>query len=255
MPNASHNRLPLCTVSEIAPAIRLCQVDIQTLVEDWFGDLEIEGLRRPARDLSSIAALREWLAPGEWEVVRGFKALKRQVEWLAGRLAVKTLVTMCLDARLAPGAITVAHEPHGAPYLQLFPDHCLSITHAGRWAAAAVSLDSARAVGIDIERRRIPTDRSFLQLVLSDREQKAFDGSDSLALVRAWTLKEAYLKYIRRGFHRSLRQVEFLDGRLLEGGRPAPVRWKASALDCDHLLAVVDGPHPLKAAAIRNPSG
>jgi 4'-phosphopantetheinyl transferase len=255
MPNASPNRLPPCAVSEIAQDIRLCQVDIEALVRDWFGDLEIGDLRRPARDLSFIAALRDWLAPGEWEAVQGFKALKRQVEWLAGRLAVKTLVTACLDARLAPGAITVAYEPHGAPYLPLFPDHCLSITHAGRWAAAALSLDPARAVGIDIERRRIPTNPAFLQLLLSDREQTALDGSDALALVRTWTLKEAYLKYIRQGFHRSLRQVAFLDGRLLEGGRPAPVRWNASVLDSDHLLAVVDGPHPSRGAAIRNPVG
>jgi 4'-phosphopantetheinyl transferase len=242
-------------ISPIAPDIRLCQVDIQTLVKDWFGDLGIENLRRPARDLSTLGAIRDWLAPGEWEAVQGFKALKRQVEWLAARLAVKTLVTACLDARLAPKDITVAYESQGAPCLPLFPGHCLSITHAGRWAAAALGRDPARAVGIDIERRRIPTDPAFLHLVLSDREQAALDESDPLALVRAWTLKEAYLKYIRRGFHRSLRQVEFLDGQLLEDGRPAPVRWKVVPLDPDHVLAVVDGPRPFKAAAFSKPAG
>jgi 4'-phosphopantetheinyl transferase len=242
MPNASPNRLPPCAVSEIAQDIRLCQVDIQALVRDWFGDSGIEGLRRPARDLSSIAALQDWLAPGEWEAVQGFKALKRQVEWLAGRLAVKTLVAACLDARLASVNVTVAYEPQGAPYLPLFPGHCLSITHAGRWAAAAVSLDRTRAIGIDIERLSIPGTQAFIDLVFSAREQAGLDRSDPLALARAWTLKEAYLKYIRRGFHRSLRQVELIDGRLLDGGRPAAVQWTVTGTVPDYLLAVVFGP-------------
>jgi 4'-phosphopantetheinyl transferase len=248
MPNPSRNRLPPGTVSEIAQNIRLCRVDIEALVKNWFGDSGIEGLRRPARDLSSIAPLPDWLAPGELETVQGFKALKRQVEWLAGRLAVKTLVTACLDAGLAPTNVTVACEPQGAPYLPLFPGHCLSITHAGRWAAAAVSLDPALAIGIDIERLSIPGTRAFLDLVFSAREQAALDRSDPLSLPRAWTLKEAYLKYIRRGFHRSLRQVELIDGNLLEHGRPAPVRWTVTPLAPGYLLALVFGARPSPSA-------
>ena len=233
-----------CAISTITPEIRICQVDIQALVRDWFGDLGIENLRRPARDLSSIAAIRDWL---EWETAQGFKALKRQVEWLAGRLAVKALVSDWLDASLPPVDITVAHEPRGAPYLPLFPGHCLSITHAGRWAAAAVSLDPALALGIDIERLSIPGTQGFLDLVFTPREQAALDRSDPLALTRAWTLKEAYLKYIRRGFHRSLHQVELIDGKLLDGGRPAPVQWTVTRMASDYLLAVVFGPHPSNA--------
>jgi 4'-phosphopantetheinyl transferase len=244
MPNLSRNRLPPGTVSEIAQDIRLCRVDIQALVRDWFGDLGIENLRRPARDFSLLAEIRDWLAPRELKTVQGFKALKRQVEWLAGRLAVKSLVRDCLDARLPSVDITVAHEPPGAPFLPLFSGHCLSITHAGRWAAAAVSLDPALAVGIDIERLSIPGTRGFLDLVFSAREQAVLDRSDPLALARAWTLKEAYLKYIRRGFHRSLRQVELIGGKLLENGCPAPVRWTVTPLASGYLLAVVSGARP-----------
>ena len=126
-------------VYESAPNIRLCQVDIQALLRDWFGDLALEDLRRPARDLSACAAIEAWLAPGEMETVQRFKAFKRQVEWLAGRLAVKHLVAACLDPDLPPTAVTVAHEPGGAPFLPDFPDHCLSITHAGRFAVAGLS--------------------------------------------------------------------------------------------------------------------
>jgi len=235
------------TISAIVPDIRLCRVDIEALVRDWSADLGSENLRRPARDFSTLAGIRDWLAPGELETVQGFKALKRQVEWLAGRLAVKALVSACLDASLSPVDITVAHEPRGAPFLPLFPGRCLSITHSGRWAAAAVSLDSALAIGIDIERLSVPGTQGFLDLVFSTREQAALDRSDPLALARGWTLKEAYLKYIRRGFHRSLHQVELIEDKLLDGGRPAPVQWTVARTGPDYLLAVVFGPRPSKA--------
>ena len=67
------------------------------MVRDWFGDLTLEDLRRPGRDLSTCASIDPWLAPGELETVQRFKSFKRQVEWLAGRLAVKNLVADCLD--------------------------------------------------------------------------------------------------------------------------------------------------------------
>ena len=38
-----------------------------------------------------------------------------------------------------------------------------------------------------------------------------------------------------------LRRVEFLDGVLLDGGHPAPVRWTFTSPDPDHRLAVVFG--------------
>ncbi len=241
-PDASLKRSPFTLVVEPAANIRLCRVDIEVLVHDWLGDPALADLRRPARDLGALPCINEWLAPEERETVNRFKSLKRQVEWLAGRLAVKRLVAECLDPGLSPTAVTVVLEPGGAPKLAAFPDHCLSITHAGQFAAAAVSLDPALAIGIDIERLPIPADAAFLNLAFSDRERIAFDPADRLAPAQAWILKEAYLKYIRQGFHRSLHRVEFLEGLLLEEGRPAPVRWTVTAPDPDHLLAVVWGP-------------
>ena len=224
--------------------MRICRVDIDALVDDCFGDLAIEDLRRPALDLSAHPGISTWLAAEEQEAVNRFKSLKRQVEWLAGRLAVKTLVSACLAPDIATATVTVAHEPQGAPFLPQFPDHCLSITHAGRMAVAAVSLDADRAIGIDVEHLPVPAGESFLSLAFSARERAALDPSDPLSVARAWTLKEAYLKYIRRGFHKSLHRVEFLNGALLEDGRPAPVRWTTTMPAPDHLLAVVYGPCP-----------
>jgi 4'-phosphopantetheinyl transferase len=227
---------------QIAPEIRLCQVDIQVLARDWWGDFLLADLRRPARGLSPAAPIDAWLAPVEQKVLERFKSFKRQVEWLAGRLAVKTLAGACLDPDLPPTAVTVSHEPDGAPVLPAFPRRCISITHGGRFAVAALSLDPAQAIGIDIERMPLPAGEAFLRLAFSQRERAVLDPVDQLALARAWTLKEAYLKYIRRGFHRNLQGVEFLDGKLLDGGREAPVRWTFGAPDPDHLLAVLFGP-------------
>ena len=235
--------LPFSIEYESAPGIRLCQVDIQALTRDRFGDLALEDLRRPARNLSWQWPINQWLTAIELETVNRFKALKRQVEWLAGRLAVKTLVTRYIDPQRPPAAVAVAHETEGAPFLPDYPETCISITHAGRFAVAAISLDPHAALGIDIERLPIPSDDDFLGLVFSDRERAALNPADPPALARAWTLKEAYLKYIRQGFHHSLQRVEILDGLLLDGGRPAPIGWKTQTTPPDHLLTVVWGPH------------
>ncbi len=234
--------MPLAIVSKIAPDIRLCQVDIQALVRDWFGDFTLEDLRRPGRDLSICASIDPWLAPGELETVQRFKSFKRQVEWLAGRLAVKNLVADCLDPGRPATEVRIDHEPDGAPLLLDFPNHCLSITHAGRFAVAGLSLDPDLAIGIDIERLPVPANEAFFGLAFSQRERAVLDPADQPALARAWTLKEAYLKYIRQGFHHSLKRVEVLDGVLLDGSRPAPVDWTFSAPDPSHVLAVVFGP-------------
>jgi 4'-phosphopantetheinyl transferase len=221
--------------------IRICRVDMAALIQRWFGHMAMEDLRRPARRFDAHPRIEAWLAPEEQEALNHFKSFKRQVEWLAGRLAVKALVAGCLGAELPAPEIRVAHDPQGAPFLPGFPDHCISITHAGRFAAAAVSLDPRIALGIDIERLPIPAGDAFLKVAFSDRERQALDPGDGQALARSWTLKEAYLKYIRQGFHRSLHRVEWLNGRLLDGGRTAPVHWEVMAPSPDHRLAVVWG--------------
>lgn len=240
-PRSRLNGLPYAVVGASGPNIRLCRVDMEVLVREWFGALPSADLRRPARDLSPYPWFDPWLAPGEREIVNGFKSLKRQVEWLAGRLAVKTLVAACFDSGLGAIAVTVSREPGGAPFLPAFPDHCVSITHAGRFAVAALGLDPSIGVGIDLERLPIPSDPAFLGLAFSARERAVLDPSDPEELARAWTLKEAYLKYIRRGFDQRLHRVELLDGAMLEDGRPAPVRWTMETPSPDHRLAVVWG--------------
>ena len=222
--------------------IRICRVDMDALVQQWFGHTGMEDLRRPARHLDAHPRIEAWLATEEQGTLNHFKSLKRQVEWLAGRVAVKILVAGGLGAGLPAPEIRVAHDPQGAPFLPGFPDHCLSITHAGRFAAAAVSLDPKTAVGIDIERLPIPAGDAFLKVAFSDRERQSLDPGDGQTLARAWTLKEAYLKYIRQGFNRSLHQVEWLNGRVLDDGRTAPVNWEVISPAHDHLLAVIWGP-------------
>jgi len=39
---------------------------------------------------------------------------------------------------------------------------------------------------------------------------------------KSWTAKEAYLKYIKKGFHESLKQVEVINGRIYHHHRIVP---------------------------------
>lgn len=91
---------------------------------------------------------------------------------------------------------TIGHTSWGAPFIEGHPDINLSISHSRRLAAVAV--DPTRSIGLDIEEPReqlqcvaprfLAADELAILESITDRE------AHSLALVRAWTIKEAMVK-------------------------------------------------------------
>lgn len=232
---------PYVRFARAAVDIHLCRVDLDRFQAVWLPALGGADRRRPSVAIEADSPAAGLLHPAELETVNRMAALKRQVEWLAGRYAVKMLAAAYLTECPA-FAIRVAREAGGAPFLPAFPEHGVSITHAGRFAVAALGLDPLISMGIDLERLPIPSDEAFIELAFSGRERAGLDPSDPESLARAWTLKEAYLKYIRRGFDQSLHRVEFLDGVMLAEGRAAPVHWTVTAPAKNYRLSVVWGP-------------
>jgi len=163
-----------------------------------------------------------FLGPDELARLNGFKALKKQVEWMAGRYAAKQLAGHVLDRRPPPVRTRVAYRSKGAPYFIDDPTLCLSITHSGDFAAAGMGLSPSCILGVDLERIRPESRATLLRTAFSPREARILEALDDTALFRHWTAKEAYLKYIGMGFHESLKQVEILDGTLFHDGLPVP---------------------------------
>ena len=113
-----------------------------------------------------------------------FKSDKRKTEYLAARLALKTLFNK--DTKLE-------HHSSGQPYIK--EKRHLSISHSNNYLAVSLSEEP---VGIDIEK---PSDklRHVVQRILSGKENIAFQKNSNLEnACRLWSAKEAVFKCIGR---------------------------------------------------------
>lgn len=165
---------------------------------------------------------RPFLSFAEIKTLNRFKALKKQIEWLSGRFAVKKLVS---SAGFLPdnySGIIIDYEPDGAPYLPEHPDLPISISHSGDYAACALSRNSFIKIGIDIEKIDPSGIKHIFNVAFTAREQSILKSSSDAAVFESWTAKEAYLKYIKKGFHESLKQIEVINGKIYHHHQSIP---------------------------------
>jgi 4'-phosphopantetheinyl transferase EntD len=137
------------------------------------------------------------------EIERGYFArfghVKREHEFLAGRLAVRRALTALLDE--LPAELSIEREDDGAPRVIGVETHhvVVSITHAGT-RALAIAAHGPHPVGIDLTewsdaaRIRKVARRAFPRAHERDRVLV-----DDRTAVRAWALKEAVAKSLRMG--------------------------------------------------------
>ena len=145
-------------------------------------------------------------------------ALKKQVERLAGRWAVKNLVMH--DTGLSPDAIEIHNDASGAPALAPGFDYAISITHSGDYALAAALAGKTNALGVDMEAISPVDIPALLHAGFSPKEQSAYAGADLETILKIWTIKEALLKYRRTGLKTSAKKIEWLDETLYENHSP-----------------------------------
>ena len=209
-----------CRLTRLLGDIRLAYVSIPTFVKTMlpagFRDSS-HGAR--ARPILAVDFKQVFLAESEIRQVNRFYALKRQMEWMAGRLAVKVLVTAAgIAANLQ--SVRIEHREKGAPYLAMLPDRAISISHSNKWAVAGLAPEGRSAIGLDIEAVQTDTIDGLLNIAFSLREIDELAGADLSELFNRWTCKEAYLKYIGLGFYENLKQVEILKSGIHHRGRP-----------------------------------
>lgn len=205
------------------PGYRLAFVAIPVLLEQVL-EPAIESTFRtaPPRVFGPQDFRERFLGPDEMHTLNGFKALKKQVEWMAGRYAAKQLARHFRGDRPPLHRTRVAYRAKGAPYFSDDPALCLSITHSGDYAAAGMGLTPSCALGLDLELIRPESRRTLLNAAFTPREVEILRPLDDAVLFQHWTAKEAYLKYIGMGFHESLKRVEILDGAIFHDGHPVP---------------------------------
>ena len=168
-----------------------------------------------------------FLHPAERPALAKMRAPKRQAEWLHGRLAAKTLLQArhpgCQGRSLAE--ILIANEPGGAPYAALADSAlgdsphepgprlpgCLSLSHSGPLAAAALALEDGFQVGIDIEKVE-PRPPGFFESYFTPPEADAIRGcapaDQAGAITLVWSAKESALKALGKGLALDTRRIE-----------------------------------------------
>lgn len=206
-----------------------------------------------------------FLSPEELETINGFKALKKQIEWAAGRFLIKNMVNELFwkayvnssdipfdhekfsisslddkdddkDLRLCD--IIISHHEQGAPFLEKWPFVKISISHSGEYAAASLCLAKGKDPGLDIEKIGPVPDSSFMKIAFTEKEIANMQHCPEDVFKR-WTVKEAFLKYIKKGFNENLHKVEILDGQIFHHGDKVNVSVFSTIVGNKYALSMV----------------
>ncbi len=144
------------------------------------------------------------LSAQENAIYRGQKVAKRRNEWLAGRLAIRRLISKVKDIHEAD--ISVGNKELGSPVLLLRGKEdtgSISISHSNQWVAVCYS-DSNGSVGIDLE-EIVPRDDAFRCDYFTTTEQNWVTAGNkdeqNLRLNMLWSAKESVLKCTGEGLH------------------------------------------------------
>lgn len=153
-----------------------------------------------------------WLTPPERLVYDSWLSPKRRAEWLAGRLAAKSLIR----DTFGPDPLTFAIGRDGVAPCVLSADApplILSLSHSQGLGAATIS-DGRKegSAGIDVQHIR-PVHPGLCARVFTLDERRQIGGhfgaeDDPAGLLLFWALKEAAIKARRTAWGLPLREIE-----------------------------------------------
>ena len=206
------------------------------------------------------------LSPEERAIARQYLFPKDRAHYIAARVFLRSVLAAYLG--IGPETVQLARGSQGKPILacgSLAADIRFNLSHSQGCAVCAVA--RGREVGVDVERVRSFRDPArIVERVLSPGELEDYralapEGRD-VALLRAWTCKEAYLKATGEGVTRPLREVEVaLDPRrpaallAVGGSREAAACWsmhEAAPVPGFICTVVVEGP-PCRLVVLQSP--
>lgn len=200
-------------IEEISPDVFMCVQPLSGISIHRYRDTPMPSITFKKKDFS-----KDYFSEEEIARINSFKLLKKQLEWAAGRAAIKNILEMKgIDAKSA----WVDYYEKGAPFLSGMSEFPLSISHSGKYAVAMISFSGTRCA-VDIE-RITKKERYFFMDISFSEEERAWANDDPEKIYTVWTVKESFLKYIGLGFHENLMKVIYRDDSVYFEGNPANV--------------------------------
>jgi len=223
------------------PGITVCYTKIPDIINFIFSSpLDPHYQKMPCQKLKQHDFKIPFLSADELITVNRFKAQKKQIEWICGRFALKALVNRIFTPHVSPGKIKISYREKGAPFLDDHPDIPISLSHSNDYTAAAISLTHGTSMGIDIEKIK-KTDDFFMKTAFTKKEISHMVPA-ALEIFRHWTMKEAFLKYIKMGFHESLHSVEIIDSKIFHNGKKQALNSCSRTIEEQYILSIVADP-------------
>jgi 4'-phosphopantetheinyl transferase len=166
---------------------------------------------------NDAASLRAILSADEIARAEKFHFAAHRDAFVINRARLRFVLSHYLGYR--PESLSFAYGKQGKPVLVDAASHGLQFNLSHTDGVALVAVARHRQVGVDVERMRPSTEvLEIAKQHFSEAEYKqllSLDASERLtAFYRCWTRKEAFLKALGEGMHRSLQgfQVSLLPG-------------------------------------------
>ncbi|MDA3791350.1 MAG: 4'-phosphopantetheinyl transferase superfamily protein [Desulfobacula sp.] len=182
--------------------------------------------------------IKPFLSHEEISTINGFKALKKQMEWISGRYLIKQMMQQLFLGNASLDQITLSYLDQGAPFLTTNPDLPVSLSHSNDYTASACCKDKKQTLGIDIEKITKKPDAYFMKTAFTQNEILNLKD-DAAQIFKNWTIKEAYLKYIKKGFNESLHRVEVINNEILHNNNKINVDVFSTFINDDYVLSLV----------------
>lgn len=181
--------------------------------------------------------IKPFFSDEEITTINSFKALKKQMEWVSGRVLIKQMLHHFFLKTVPLDQITLSYLEQGAPFVTQQPDIPISLSHSNDYATAACCKGKEQIIGLDIEKIDKKPDIFFLKTAFTQNEIVHLKDNTG-RIFKNWTIKEAYLKYIKKGFNERLHSVEVINDEIWHNKKKISVDVYSTYID-DYVLSLV----------------
>ena len=233
-----HNKINIHTLS-VKLGITIWYSNIPIIINSFFTSGTYHNLRPVVNEIFkkedfSISCFNT----AEIKTINSFKALKKQMEWMAGRYIIKQMIHSLFLKDTPLEKINLSYQDHGAPFVTNHPDIPISLSHSNDYTAVACSINPGQTLGIDIEKIYKKPDHAFLNTAFTKNEITNMED-DAADIFKHWTIKEAYLKYIKEGFNESLHKVEVIKDHIYHHQKKTGVDIFSCHIATDYVLSLI----------------